>query len=34
MLGFFDPMYLLFVLLPGLALSGIASMMTKSAFKR
>ena len=34
MLGFFDPMYLLFVLLPGLALSGIASMMTKSAFNR
>jgi hypothetical protein len=31
---FFDPMYLLFVLLPGLAISGIASWMTKSAFKR
>lgn len=31
---FFDPMYLLVVLLPGLAISGIASLMTKSAFNR
>jgi len=31
---FFDPMYLLVVLLPGLAISGIASWMTKSAFSR
>lgn len=31
---FFDPMYLLVVLLPGLVISGIASLMTKSAFNR
>lgn len=31
---FFDPIYLLVVLLPGLAISGIASWMTKSAFSR
>ena len=30
---FFDPLYLL-VLIPGLLISGAASMMTKSAFKR
>lgn len=31
---FFDPLYLLLVLVPGLAISGIASWMTKSAFNR
>lgn len=31
---FFDMTYVLVVLLPGLAISGIASMMTKSAFNR
>lgn len=30
---FFDPMYLLFVLLPGLVLSGLASMLVHSRFK-
>lgn len=31
---FFDPLYLLFVLLPGMALSGWASLRTKSAFNK
>lgn len=31
---FFDPMYIVLVLLPGLAISGIASLMVKSAFHR
>ncbi len=31
---FFDLTYILYVLIPGLVLSGIASWMTKSAFKR
>jgi Zn-dependent membrane protease YugP len=31
---FFDPMYIVLVLLPGLAISGIASLMVKSAFNR
>jgi Zn-dependent membrane protease YugP len=31
---FFDPMYLLFVMLPGMALSAWASFRTKSAFKK
>jgi hypothetical protein len=31
---FFEPMYLLFVLLPGMALSMFASWRTKSAFKK
>ena len=30
----FDPMYLVLVLLPGLLISGIASLMVKSAFNR
>ena len=31
---FFDPMYLVLVMLPGLLVSGIASMMVRSAFNR
>lgn len=31
---FFDPMYLLLVMLPGLVLSGAASFMTKRAFNK
>jgi Zn-dependent membrane protease YugP len=31
---FFDPLYLLLVLLPGMAISGIASWMVRSAFDR
>ena len=31
---FFDPLYLLFVLLPGLVISGGASMLVKSTFKK
>ena len=31
---FFDPMYIVLVMLPGLAISGIASLMVKSAFNR
>lgn len=31
---FFDPFYMLVVLLPGMVISGIASWMTKSAFSR
>ena len=31
---FFDPMYLLIVLLPGMAISGVASLMVRSAFNR
>lgn len=30
----FDPMYLLLVLLPGLAISGLASMMVRTAFNK
>ena len=30
----FDPMYLLLVMLPGLVLSGVASMLVKSAFAK
>lgn len=31
---FFDPMYILLVLLPGLLISGAASLMVRSAFNR
>jgi Zn-dependent membrane protease YugP len=31
---FFDPMYVLIVLLPGVVISGIASLLVKSAFNR
>lgn len=31
---FFDPMYLLMVLLPGMLISGVASLMVKSAFNK
>lgn len=31
---FFDPMYIVLVLLPGLAISGLASLMVKLAFNR
>lgn len=31
---FFDPQYLLFVVLPGMVISGIASWMVKSSFKK
>jgi len=31
---FFDPMYMLLVLLPGLVISGLASFMVRSAFNR
>ena len=31
---FFDPMYIVLVLLPGLAISGLASLMVKMAFNR
>ncbi len=31
---FFDPKYMLFVLLPGLIMSGVASLMVKSAFAK
>jgi len=31
---FFDPMYLLIVLLPGMAISGVASLMVRSAFNK
>ena len=31
---FFDPFYLIFVMLPGLALSAWASYRTKSAFNK
>lgn len=31
---FFDPMYLLFVVLPGLVLSGIASLLVRVAFNK
>ncbi len=34
MYGFFDLKYILMVMLPGLVLSGIASLMVKSAFAR
>ena len=30
----FDPMYLLLVVLPGMVISGAASWMVKSAFKK
>ncbi|HEY6563572.1 MAG TPA: zinc metallopeptidase, partial [Pirellulaceae bacterium] len=31
---FFDPKYILFVVLPGLVLSGFASWLVKSAFNK
>ncbi|MGB0741648.1 MAG: zinc metallopeptidase, partial [Planctomycetaceae bacterium] len=31
---YFDPLYMVMVLLPGLLLSGVASMMVKSAFHK
>ncbi len=31
---FFDPMYMLLVVLPGFLISGIASFLVRSAFKR
>lgn len=34
MFGFFDPMYLILVMLPGLLISGAASLMVRSSFAR
>ena len=34
MFGFFDMTYILMVLLPGLVLSGLASLMVKSSFAK
>lgn len=31
---FFDPKYILIVLIPGLIMSGLASMLVKSAFSK
>jgi len=34
MFGFFDPMYLLIVMVPGMLISGAASLMVRSAYKK